>query len=336
MTKYKSCHGIEYSLVFNGVNLLTYCSLTRSQEEGGGEPIFKHNYCGEIVDWNELFEDRKKKRAIIKEKGELPECKNCIFLEEKEWDGAEKFANVLITNYIACNSKCIYCPMPDPTKNKLYNIVPVLKDMIKKDVIKKDAVIDFAGGEPTIYRWFDEALKILIKNDFTRISVNTNAIKFSRAIHEGIKKGKVSMVVSLDAGTKEMHEKVKGVKSYDKVWKNLDKYSAVYNKEKFSNILKTKFIIVPGLNDTEEEIDLWLQRTAKTKIKNVSLSLDFHWIFDKTEDIDGMKNIINLTTFFINKTKEYGFNYDLYPYISDVIHRYNLLVNEEEKYIIPN
>ncbi|MBQ8887074.1 MAG: radical SAM protein [Candidatus Gastranaerophilales bacterium] len=332
MAKYKSCHGIEHGLVFNGVNLLTYCSLTRSQEEGGGEPQFVNSYYGEIIDWDAFFKDRQEKREYIKTHGMLPQCKNCIYLEEKEWSGEDKLEYILITNYIACNSKCTYCPMPDPKNSKLYNIVPVLKDMIKKEIIKKDGRIEFAGGEPTIYKWFNEALKIINKNKFQHIVVNTNAIIFSKEIYNGIKNGVLEMVVSLDAGTKETHEKVKGVKSFDKVWKNLDKYSSVYKYKEGGNLLKTKFIIVPDLNDKEEEIDLWLQRTAKTKIKNVSLNIDFQWIFTNTENIEGMKKILDLSDYFILKAKEYDLIPDIYPNIKDIHHRYNKMVPDEKKH----
>ena len=146
MPKYKSCHSIETSLVFNGVNLLTYCSLTRSKEEGGGEPVFIRDYNGELIDWDAFFTDRQKKRDYIKEHGLLPECKNCIYLVEKEWEPENKLSYVLITNYIACNSRCIYCPMPDPKNSRLYNVVPPLADMIKKDIIKKSGRVEFAGG----------------------------------------------------------------------------------------------------------------------------------------------------------------------------------------------
>ena len=131
------------------------------------------------------------------------------------------------------------------------------------------------------------------------------------------------MVVSLDAGTKEMHEKVKGVKSFDKVWKNLDKYSSVYKYKEGGNLLKTKFIIMPGINDSEEEIDLWLKRTMKTKIRNVSLNVDFQWIFTNTENYDGMKKIIKLKEFFESKAKDYDLIFDIYPNIRDIEHRYN-------------
>jgi uncharacterized radical SAM superfamily Fe-S cluster-containing enzyme len=72
--------------------------------------------------------------------------------------------------------------MPDPKNSELYNLVPVLKDMIKKEIIKKDGKIEFAGGEPTIYKWFNEALKIINKNKVEHIVVNTNAIIFSKEI----------------------------------------------------------------------------------------------------------------------------------------------------------
>ncbi len=322
MGQYTSCHSIEQGLVFNGVNLLTFCSLARPPEDGGGEPVYRSDYNGEKIDWEDFFEYRNHLRKIIKENGSIPECKDCMFLREQNWGGEKKLSYILLTNWIECNSDCIYCPMPDPKRNKKYNIVPIIKDIIKNNIMSEDGTIEYAGGEPTMYKYFDESLNLLINNNFKRIVINTNAIKFSPKILKGIKNGLIEMVVSMDAGTQEIHEKVKRVKSFQKIWDNLSKYASVQDKNS-KNKLRTKFIIVPGLNDDKNEISLWLEKTKSININSVALNVDLNWIFNNSNNIEGMKKILALTDFFIQKSNELELEWIIYPNIKDIVVRYN-------------
>ena len=186
--------------------------------------------------------------------------------------------------------------------------------MIKNNILKKDGTIDFAGGEPTIYSEFEALLNEFIKKDFKKIIIHTNAIKHSRAIVKGLKKGSVRVLVSIDAGSKEVHERVKQVKSYDSVWKNLKDYAK--NQPKGANFVKAKYIIVPGLNDSKQEIDLWLEKCKSIGISSVVLNLDFNWIM-KNVDND-LIPIYNLMTYTQNKAKDLGIVCELYGQIFQV------------------
>ena len=83
-----------------------------------------------------------------------------------------------------------------------------------------------------------------------------------------------------------------------------------------ANNVKAKYIIVPGLNDSEEEISIWLEKCKNINIKNVVLNLDFNWIM-KNVDSDLMP-LYNLMKYTQNKAWEMGITTELYGQIFQV------------------
>ena len=70
------------------------------------------------------------------------------------------------------------------------------------------------------------------------------------------------------------------------------------------------------MNDTEEEIKLWLEKCKDINIKSVVLNLDFNWIM-KNVDND-LKPIYNLMKYTQTKAKGMGMNCELYGQIFQV------------------
>ena len=316
MDGFESCNYIEHGMVLDHCNRIRFCNNFNPRY--GGRPIIYENYHGEKIDWNDFFRIKRELRQKYRE-GSCPElCKDCVNTAFKQWDDEDYIDYLLLTPWVPCNSNCIYCEAPRDKEvlanTKVYKVLPLIKDMIKNNILKKDGTIDFAGGEPTIYREFEGLLNEFIKNDFQKIIIHTNAINKSRAIEKGLKKGVVRILVSIDAGSKEVHEKVKQVKSYDKVWKTLKDYAKI--QPEGSDFVKAKYIIVPGLNDSEKEIDLWLEKCCSINIKNVVLNLDFNWIM---KNVDGdLMPIYNLMKYTQNKAYELGMKCELYGQIFQV------------------
>lgn len=75
--------------------------------------------------------------------------------------------------------------------------------MIDKNLISDSATIDIAGGEPTLYYKFNEALEMLLSINIKNIVIHTNGILYNKIIEKGIKNGKINLIVSIDAGTKK-------------------------------------------------------------------------------------------------------------------------------------
>ena len=277
------------------------------------------------LDINDLYNKIKNDRKNLI-KGILPQnCVNCPELKtEKEISLKPQIDYIQFSDYSMCNSKCVYCNSWKNTKTdnngKLtlingkedsYEIMPIIKQLIKKGLLTKDTTIDFAGGEPTAYRQFEEALSFLLKFGIKKVYIFSNVINYSQAIADGLKDGIITLTVSVDAGTKEMHRQVKGVKSYDSVWENLKKYSAVKAR---NNQLVSKYVIVPYLNDIEQEVDIWLQKSVQAGITEFILNADDR-ILEKELEEDVIKRTNKISIYFEGKAKEYNLNYDLYANI---------------------
>ncbi len=305
-------------MVLDYCNIIRFCSNVNP--EGGGRPVIYENYCGGKIDWNDFFRVKNIYREKLKNGEEPQECKNCVGYEDKEWDGGNYINEILFTPWFACNSKCIYCDAskdPEIARNTIpYNIIPLVKDMIANNILKKDAIIDFAGGEPTIYENFEELLNLFINENFSKIIIHTNAINHSPAIEEGIRNGLINILVSVDAGTKDVHKIVKGVESFDAVWGNLKRYSAV-QKEPFKQV-KTKYLLVPGYNDNKEQIDLWLEKSHDIGIKNVVFNLDHRWLVNNNCVNSNVMDVYNLMNYALSAAKRRGMYCELYGQIFKV------------------
>lgn len=316
MDGFESCSYIEHGMVLDHCNRIRFCNNFNPRY--GGRPIIYENYHGEKIDWKDFFRIKGELRQKYRD-GSCPElCKDCVNTAFKQWDDEDYIDYLLLTPWVPCNSNCIYCEAPRDKEvlanTKIYKVLPLIKDMIKNNILKKEGIIDFAGGEPTIYREFEALLNEFIKNDFQKIIIHTNAINKSKSIEKGLKKGVIRVLVSIDAGSKEVHEKVKQVKSYDKVWKTLKDYAKLQPED--ADFVKAKYIIVPGLNDTENEINLWLEKCKSINIKSVVLNLDFNWIM---KNVDGdLIPIYNLMQYTLNRANELGMKCELYGQIFQV------------------
>ena len=280
MDGFESCSYIEHGMVLDHCNIIRHCNNFNPRY--GGRPVVYSNYHGEKINWTEFFNKKRELRRKYRENSCPELCKGCVNVAFKNWDDEDYIDYLLLTPWVPCNSNCIYCDAPRDQRvlsnTKIYKVLPLIKDMIKNKVLKKDGTIDFAGGEPTIYPEFENLLNEFIHNSFKKIIIHTNAIQRSNAIIKGLQKGCVRVLVSIDAGSKDIHRKIKQVESYDIVWANLKEYAK--SQPKASDFVKTKYIIVPGLNDSKDEINLWLEKSQEIGIKSVVLNLDFRWIMN--------------------------------------------------------
>lgn len=311
--KYVSCQLIEHAFMFDQNNCLRVCSSINN--EGGGRPLIQRGYHGETIDWKKVFKIKREHRKLQEQGQTIPECVGCEFLHEGNWDTKDYIDELLITHWIDCNSNCSYCPVVNDDllkkSTEFYNIVPALKDAIRKKVIRKDALINLAGGEATIHPEFEELVTLFIKNKFTNVVLNTSAIKYSQAVYEGIKTGNFKIVVSVDAGTKETHEKVKRVNSYDQVWDNLTKYAEAQKLASKTDLVRTKYIVVPGKNDTKEEVDAFIEKNMKADIKAIAINVEIYWYQENFEKEN--KNLKEFLEYMIEQAKSKDINYKLYP-----------------------
>ncbi len=309
-----SCDWLEHGIIFDHSNIIRVCCSQCN--EGGGRPILAYNYHGELLDWDKIFAQKKEMRDVQRSGETYSKCKGCILLREDEWDDENYIKRLLLTHWIDCNCRCIYCPAVRDDKlkreNKHYDILPVLKDMCDKKVLDKHAYISIAGGESTIYPEFEDMLHLLLDYGCDNILINSSGIKFSPAIEKGLKNHCLEVVISIDSGTRETYEKIKLVKTYDAVCENLKRYAAAQGDQRL--YLCSKFIIVPDYNDNENEIELWLKKSRELGIEHVAIDIDIHWVQKNMNNLQNERRI-----------------YDLIVYTKQIADRENLKLRYDER-----
>ena len=306
--KYTSCKWLESGVCFdNGVygsNVKLCCYMSAP---GGGNSMIFEDYHGEKIDWDAFFHIKNEYRKIQKSGGTVPGCRGCVFLETKPWLQENYIDNLLFDHFTKCNCNCTYCYTQEDKKKynslKTYNIYPIVKDMFDKGLIRRGGAIGFGGGEPTILPEFDKLIKLFLKNGFDDMRVPSSGIKYSSAIAKGIETGQLSVVVSIDSGCRETYKKIKQIDAYEKVCKNLKKYSKA--QKRFFNVI-SKYIIIPEVNDTKEEIDKWLQFNRENKILVLIIDIENSWL-NKYRNDKPDERIIDLIRYVQFKAREMKF-----------------------------
>lgn len=270
--KYISCKHLEHGISFFSSEI-TCCCI--SSHEGGGQVSCIKEYFGEPVDWDKFFEQRRKIRNLHKSGEIYHRCKGCYYLEERDWDDEDYFNEMLIGHWTHCNCNCIYC-YTDKDKyyfntREFYKVGPVIKDMLDKNLIRNGGEITFGGGEPTILEEFDDLLEAFLSHEINNIRIHSSGIKYSPAIYKGLSEKKVTLIISIDSSTPETYKKIKNVNTFEKVRENIEKYAQA------NGALYVKYVLMPGFNDTLEEIQGWLEHCQKVGVKRIAFDIEDNW-----------------------------------------------------------
>jgi wyosine [tRNA(Phe)-imidazoG37] synthetase (radical SAM superfamily) len=261
-------------------------------------------------------------RNLLRQNRPIEECKNCsMIVERNTWDEKDYIDNLLLAQWTKCNSNCIYCGCAPDSNNfpknnsEYYDITPAIKDMIEQGILIQSAKIDFAGGEPTIYPEFETLLTLFIEKGFKNLFINTSGIKYSNTIEYALKSNSLNLLtISVDAGSCGVHKQIKRTNSYKIVWDNIKKYSIAQKSSNNNFQFCLKYIILPEINDTKEEIDLFLEKVKKAEVNFIAISLDMYWWEENKNNKN--ENIIKLVQYFIEQAKnKYNFKVELYPWI---------------------
>lgn len=301
--KYKSCSLIEHGLDFDA-NAINLCCRHTSESYKLKELI--SNYNGELLNLDRYFALKRYYREKMKSGDIIPECKDCIYLEEKEYDDEDYIDTINFNHGNACNCKCVYCPFTIGKKAPhKYDAYPVIKQLADNGYLRKGGHISIAGGEPTIAGDFHDLLKLFLDLDFEPIRILTNAIKYSDLITEGVKRGNVNILTSVDAGTPEMFRWIRGVDCYNFVWDNLKTYAEVQSKP---HLVKAKYIIIPTINDIKEEVIKFLDKCKDVGISYVTFDIELFWYGENKDNIP--KSLYDFLKFTVEETQKRNLIYD--------------------------
>ena len=284
---FKCCEWALYHLVINPDDL-TYCCASFDKKL-----TFIENYHGELIDINKYLEARKNYIERCK-RGDFPDqCRECPTLEERDWDETAGFIDVSVSNRTKCSCDCIYCIIScggnSEAKKKLnskqtYEVKPVLQQLKDAGLFKNGCHFIIGGGECAEYP--NGELQWLIDFIFSingSIEFLSAGITYSESIKKALEAGEAKLKVSVDAGTKQTYEKIKRVKGFDKVWKNLKNYIKASKKNPKSSVV-IKYIIIPGINDNLKEAKEFIKNCKKAGCSSIEINVEFYWMnenFDK-------------------------------------------------------
>ena len=320
---YYSCPWIEHGLVFFRYKLAMCCNCGH---EGSIQTLIRNNYVGQKIDWDRLFAVKDMYRRFHK-KGKIHTgCVSCPYLKEDKWDNSRYIDNIYISHWTQCNSKCIYCYATQRPEDfdmpQTYHVLPILKEMLDKGILRPGGIISFGGGEPTLLDEFEDLVTFLLDNYFWGIRVHSSGIKYSPALARAINEIRGYVVVSVDAGSAEAFEKIKQVPCYDKVRETVRKY-ALQTTFLGRYLVSAKYIIVPGINDTIEEIESWMKANYDAGLYTTVLDIEEKWYLANRGNIP--KHIFKLIEYARKRSKQLNTNFELYERLQ------NLLDDEKNK-----
>ena len=186
-------------------------------------------------------------------------CRTCANLKPTKYRnvsfdylGGEKLtAGINIQHYTDCNQRCKYCQwtVDDYFVKPQYNPLEYMDVFRKKGKLRGNNWIDFSGGEPSMLKNFDEFLGYLLDNNMGTVVVYSNSVIFSQSIYNALKRNRIILTTSLDAGTASTYKKVRAMNAWPTVIRNLIRYRNSGTKG-----LWLKYIIT---EDNRTDDDLW-------------------------------------------------------------------------------
>jgi len=177
-----------------------------------------------------------------------------------------------------CQSKCIYCNAHKNSSNYKFNqkdaegyekILDALNYARTRELIATNACWQISTGEITIHPYRDKIFD-LVRDD--KCIFYTNCFKFDKDIGNNLQINSKSCIqLSIDSGTPKTWHEIKGVDNFNIVVDNLVKYRS--NSSGHWQI-KLKYIVLPGINDTDEDYLGIIELLKSLGLKQLSLSRD--------------------------------------------------------------
>ena len=212
---------------------------------------------GRITPEKYLSEVAKKIEQNFLEDAPCRKCSRCsLQTYEKE---QITFVTICTTKY--CNSDCVYCNGSIADEGEGTNPLVEIKAFHEAGMFAENCLFDWGGGEPTLSPFFEETVCFLEKCNYQQ-RINTNAILFSNATYDALKRKKCSLRISVDSGTESIFKRVKGTNKYKEVWENIERYAQA------SDEVYIKYNIFHWNSDFEEA-DAFLDNCVKAGIKHI-------------------------------------------------------------------
>lgn len=295
--KYYSCEWLQnFYMMFTGHiddgNFMAFCCEPKSDRPGISvkertvteslDAFFE--YRNLIIETSKKFAEENPDSDVIPP---INGCKDCVNFKKAEWETKESVCRVNFSVYPSpCQSKCIYCfinrtkfEATDELKEKYEKVFSIVDESINRNLIDSNTKFQISCGEITIHPYRNRIYEYV--KDKSAVFF-TNCFKYDEHIAECLRKFSDSAInFSIDAGLSDTWQKVKGVNNFEKVIDNLVKY---HNAAQDPNQITLKYILLPGINTTEEDFLNLINIMNTLKITHLEISRNVHGKNDLSKD----------------------------------------------------
>ncbi len=305
-SRHKSCIHLQRSLYLAPDEIRTCCQRFFVGGEMKGDVVLIHLDQPGEVSYQEVLAAKEQLLEGINQ-GMDQRCSGCPHLMEQEWPEIreESVGTLSIENHSLCNMKCSYCSETyyggvEP----YYPLLPLLEGI---DQVGEDLHLAWGGGEPTARKDF-ELLFESVNQRFTARTqiVFTNTLKYSPVIQQALDQERVTITSSLDAGTEETFQQVRGSKGMEKVLRHLQRY-AEHHPERVT----IKYIFTEE-NFSQSELKALVENLVQYELLacNFLISADF-----TAETVEEEAVVAILSLFFmLYRQGTYGVSFDDHIY----------------------
>lgn len=239
------CSELETTIKFNTESIFIRCYWRKPGIERTGDiELDIHNF--------DLWRKKMMKKISI---GETTPCEGCSHLEHGWYPITRNLTSLQLSEsdrYSFCNFNCCYCFTKARERHVNESDLPVQDEQldvlqhVSKNLNDETLELQFSTGELTVHPHRNEILDYFKKY---QTILFTNGSVYNDKVADLMRKGLLSIVVSLDCGTRETFLKIKGVDCYTKVCENLSAYAET------GGCVILKYIMLPEFNDDEININ---------------------------------------------------------------------------------
>jgi wyosine [tRNA(Phe)-imidazoG37] synthetase (radical SAM superfamily) len=288
---YKTCKHLEESLYIAPNEIRACCQRFFYKGKLRGDAKLIDIVDGKTPTTEDLLNSRNKVFEEI-QNDKKEECLGCPLLRKVDQKPKinSKIKFLSIEHHSVCNLRCSYCSdvYYGGVRSK-YDIVEFISYLSKNNSLDNCYQVVWGGGEPTLDKSFEQILEAIEKHANPNIyhRVFTNSSRFSPAIKKYLEKNLIKIVTSIDAGTAEVFQKVRGRSKLKEVLENLKIYSSVDSSK-----ITIKYIFTND-NSDYEELDKFIENLVQYNLLNCNFQISFDYKKDKI-DLIRLKSICYL------------------------------------------